>query len=143
MNILFLYFWLVMSRLESVSGIRKLLFEYFNLEKNIFWRRTCVFEKRYNTFLKIVIHYRGVVWCLIKGNESHGTVNPMKEETTQNIFLPLIDILLVQFIQFSGVFSNGHFSIHAISKSHLHSTIWKLRLVVRQNVVDRLTEKIF
>ncbi len=66
------------------------------------------------------------VWCLVKGNESHSTVNPIKDKTTQNISLRLIDILFVLFIEFSSLYFNGHFSTHAISDSHPHSASYSL-----------------
>jgi len=61
MNILFVFFWLVMPRLENVSSIRKLLFEYFNLQ-NHFFVEWPVYLKNGTTHLKklsVIIE----VWC--------------------------------------------------------------------------------
>ncbi len=50
-----------------------------------------------------------VVCCLVKGNESHGTVI-MQNRKPPKIFISiLIDILFVLLIKFSSFFSNGHF----------------------------------
>jgi hypothetical protein len=71
-----------------------------------------------------ILFVASVVGCLIKGNKSHSTVNPEKKETKQNISFHEIDILLVLFIKFSGVFTTVTFSTNTISNSHLHSTFF-------------------
>jgi len=38
-------------------------------------------------YLHVSGYVTSVMWSLIKGNESHGTVNPAKKETTQIISL--------------------------------------------------------
>ncbi len=76
-----------------------------------------------------------VVWCLIKGNKSHGTINPTKEETTQDISLHLIDILFVLFTKFSGVLSNGHFTTDTVSEPHLHSISYYLNLYLSPSLL--------
>ncbi len=53
--------------------------------------------------------FYSVVWCLIKGNESHSTTNLMKEETTQNIYLLWLTFYLSYSVNIFRHFSNGHF----------------------------------
>jgi len=65
---------------------------------------------------------------LHKGEQISRTVNPTKEETTQNIFPHLIDILFVLFIKFSGAHSGSYFLTRAISDLRLHPTSYSLNL---------------
>ncbi len=52
----------------------------------------------------------GVVWGLVKGNKSHGTIIHQKMEPPKILISLLNNILFILFIKYSGVFSYGHFS---------------------------------
>jgi hypothetical protein len=72
---------------------------------------------------------RCVVWCHVKGNKSHGTVI-QQNWTTQNIYI-LFDwhFICSMDLKYSGIFSNGHFSTHAISDSLLALSLILLILI--------------